>query len=160
MTKLEDVDAHYYGSLYTVAALDGQTRQHLEVGAWAARSTGSSYYVWPPTEADHQTIPIMLRKSGHALVSSLLQECLLEVVDDGKHHCVMLVGHNKVRSVGGQSGGPCLLMLHAPALLVGMAETCRKSSSLADLQWSWCSRAGLGGGCLFLGRQCSEAQVC
>ncbi|KAJ9518852.1 hypothetical protein QJQ45_026099, partial [Haematococcus lacustris] len=26
---LEQVDAHYYGSLYTVAALDGQTQQHL-----------------------------------------------------------------------------------------------------------------------------------
>lgn len=25
------VDAHLYGSLYTVAALDGQTRQHIEV---------------------------------------------------------------------------------------------------------------------------------
>eukprot|EP00195_Chlamydomonas_chlamydogama_P010681 CAMPEP_0202905084 /NCGR_PEP_ID=MMETSP1392-20130828/32444_1 /ASSEMBLY_ACC=CAM_ASM_000868 /TAXON_ID=225041 /ORGANISM="Chlamydomonas chlamydogama, Strain SAG 11-48b" /LENGTH=221 /DNA_ID=CAMNT_0049593019 /DNA_START=204 /DNA_END=869 /DNA_ORIENTATION=- len=28
--SLGDVDAHLYGSLYTVAALDGQTRQHIE----------------------------------------------------------------------------------------------------------------------------------
>lgn len=27
---LSGVDAHYLGSLYTVAALDGQTRGHLE----------------------------------------------------------------------------------------------------------------------------------
>ncbi len=26
---LTQVDAHYYGSLYTVAALDGQTREHI-----------------------------------------------------------------------------------------------------------------------------------
>ncbi|KAG2448681.1 hypothetical protein HYH02_006038 [Chlamydomonas schloesseri] len=29
MHELADVDAHYYGSLYTVAALDGQTRDHI-----------------------------------------------------------------------------------------------------------------------------------
>lgn len=29
MMELGDVDAHYYGSLYTVAALDGQTREHI-----------------------------------------------------------------------------------------------------------------------------------
>ncbi|KAG2488010.1 hypothetical protein HYH03_013447 [Edaphochlamys debaryana] len=29
MQELADTDAHYYGSLYTVAALDGQTREHL-----------------------------------------------------------------------------------------------------------------------------------
>ncbi len=31
MEGLGDVDTHLYGSLYTVAALDGQTRQHIEV---------------------------------------------------------------------------------------------------------------------------------
>lgn len=30
MGQLADADAHYLGSLYTVAALDGQTRTHLE----------------------------------------------------------------------------------------------------------------------------------
>ncbi|KAG1655473.1 hypothetical protein FOA52_008667 [Chlamydomonas sp. UWO 241] len=30
MAELGDVDAHLYGSLYTVAALDGQMRQHIE----------------------------------------------------------------------------------------------------------------------------------
>ncbi|GAX79009.1 hypothetical protein CEUSTIGMA_g6449.t1 [Chlamydomonas eustigma] len=30
MTDLSDVDSHLYGSLYTVNALDGQTRQHIE----------------------------------------------------------------------------------------------------------------------------------
>ncbi|KXZ51599.1 hypothetical protein GPECTOR_12g563 [Gonium pectorale] len=29
MDELGSVDAHYYGSLYTVAALDGQTREHI-----------------------------------------------------------------------------------------------------------------------------------
>lgn len=28
--QLGEADAHYLGSLYTVAALDGQTRQHIE----------------------------------------------------------------------------------------------------------------------------------
>lgn len=30
LDALTSADAHYYGSLYTVAALDGQTRQHLQ----------------------------------------------------------------------------------------------------------------------------------
>ncbi len=29
--ELADADAHFLGSLYTVAALDGQTRAHLQV---------------------------------------------------------------------------------------------------------------------------------
>jgi hypothetical protein len=37
MQELEDVDAHLYGSLYTISALDGQTRQHIEVGGGADR---------------------------------------------------------------------------------------------------------------------------
>jgi phosphohistidine phosphatase SixA len=31
MTDLSAVDSHLFGSLYTVNALDGQTRQHIEV---------------------------------------------------------------------------------------------------------------------------------
>jgi hypothetical protein len=45
-------------TLYTVAALDGQTRGHLT-------------------------------------------DCLLEVVDDERHACVLLVGHNKVTGWAG-----------------------------------------------------------
>ncbi len=50
--ELADADAHFLGSLYTVAALDGQTRAHLQVGhptwplhlalvsLWAGRQAG------------------------------------------------------------------------------------------------------------------------
>lgn len=39
------VDAHLYGSLYTVAALDGQTRQHIEVGGQEEGMIGASLAV-------------------------------------------------------------------------------------------------------------------
>ncbi len=67
-------------SLYTVAALDGQTAHHL-------------------------------------------QDCLLEVVDDARHQCVLLVGHNKVR-VRSQGTQPdtCCTHLHVGCVRQGDAR--------------------------------------
>lgn len=42
--ELEDADAHFLGSLYTVAALDGQTREHLAVSGTA--DGGGGVCVW------------------------------------------------------------------------------------------------------------------
>lgn len=76
------VDAHLYGSLYTVAALDGQTRQHIE-------------------------------------------ECILEVVDDKRNHCVAVVGHNKGMEEAASSfaGAAVKLKTASAALLQCVAES-------------------------------------
>jgi len=93
MTVLEEIDAHYYGSLYTVAALDGQTRQHL-------------------------------------------QECLLEVVDDSKNLCVMLVGHNKGWEEAASSfAGHAVKLKTASAALLQVAAKSWSDVLKEDASW-------------------------
>ena len=40
LPELEDADSHFHGSLYTVAALDGQTRARLTVSGRGGRAGG------------------------------------------------------------------------------------------------------------------------
>eukprot|EP00798_Chlamydomonas_sp_ICE-L_P030021 gene30021-17915_t len=53
------------------------------------------------------------------LCGSLYTECLLEVVDDGRHHCVMCVGHNKgwEEAASSMSGSAVQLETASAALL-------------------------------------------
>lgn len=92
-------DAHLYGSLYTVAALDGQTRQHIEVLSEGRR--GGQQGLDRVPAASGFLPPASSPPNPHAphpgLTPCSMQECLLEVVDDKLNHCVAVVGHNKVR---------------------------------------------------------------
>lgn len=88
------VDAHYYGSLYTVAALDGQTASHLT-------------------------------------------ECLREVVDDARHHCVLVVGHNKGWEEAASTFAGCPIKLKtASAALLKVTDTASWNDVLKeDIKW-------------------------
>ena len=49
MEALADADSHLYGSLYTINALDGQTRQHIE-------EVGQSQGCWRGGGRDHECL--------------------------------------------------------------------------------------------------------
>lgn len=70
LTELSDADAHYLGSLYSVAALDGQTRQHIQECL--------AEILQPP-----------------AASSSSAASAGAAALPDDKYRTIMLVGHNK-----------------------------------------------------------------
>ena len=89
MEALSDADTHLYGSLYTINALDGQTRQHIEeVRVSRPPSMPHPHPIHTPSTPH----PRPIHTPSHHLAPS---QCLLEVCDDGRNACALVVGHNK-----------------------------------------------------------------